>query len=203
MYGALKALSVAILAVSLSACGGGEKKSNVEKLVASLKSTDEAARGRATAELVSRGEASVPALVVMLSDPDPAARRAAATTLWGLGSKAASAVPQLASALSDQDAGVRMTAAMAIAVIGPAARDAVPALIQRLTDADRNVRLWVVKALGEIGPAASDALPVLERLHKNDYLGGPIRDAMLKIRAGVEPTPDPKLKRIRMKPRGW
>jgi hypothetical protein len=60
-----------------------------------------------------------------------------------------------------------------------------------------------VKALGEIGPPASDALPILDRMHKNDYLGVPVLDAILKIRAGVEPTPDPHAKRIRTKPRGW
>jgi HEAT repeat protein len=83
------------------------------------------------------------------------------------------------------------------------AQPAVPALIRTLSDSDRNVRLWAVKALGEIGPPASDALPVLDRMHKNDYLGAPVLEAILKIRAGVEPTPDPHAKHIRTKPRGW
>jgi HEAT repeat protein len=194
---------VAAVAVGGTGCERETKQHEIARLAQALKDPDELVRARATNVLLTRGEESVPALVGLLSDSDPAGRRVAATTLWGLGTKARAAVPNLAAALSDQDTVVRTNAAMALAAMGPVSKDAVPALIRTLSDPDRNVRLWAVKALGEIGPPASDALPKLDYMSKNDYLGAPVLEAILKIRAGVEPTPDPREKRQRMKPRGW
>jgi HEAT repeat protein len=188
---------------SVVGCAESRKKREIARAVQALKDPDELVRGKATSDLITRGEASVPALVELLADTDPVGRRAAATTLWGLGVKARAAVPNLAAVLADVDPPVRTTAAMALAAMGPVAKDAVPALTATLSDPDRNVRLWAVKALGEIGPAASDALPKLDYMSKNDYLGAPVLEAILKIKAGVEPTPDPRDKRPRMKPRGW
>jgi len=176
----LSSLSLFLL---LTACAQKEPEADLPSLVAALKRPDEIGRGRATTTLVTLGERAVPAIVPLLSDPEPSIRRVAVATLWGMGAHARAAVPQLVNALSDEDSAVRGSAVMALQAIGTEATEAVPALTRALRDRDDNVRLWAVKALGSMGPAAAAALPTLERMVKNDYLGPSVAEAIRQIRA--------------------
>ncbi len=170
-----------LAALVVVGCSPKPAQPDVRALCESLKSADEAGKGRLTLELISAGEAAVPHVAAMVADPDPAVRRAAVNVLWALGTKAKAAVPQLAAALSDSELAVRTTAARALAALGVNARDAVPQLVRALGDRDVDVRLWAVKALGAIGADARSALPALERLSKNVYLDSAVEEAIRSI----------------------
>ena len=172
------------LAVALSA-GCRKPADRIPEWIEKLKSPDSAVSGAAGRELVNIGEPAVPALASLLKDPEPRVRRAAASTLWGLGARMAVAVPGLAETLGDGDAEVRLAAAMALESAGPHAAAAVPALVKALQDADVNVRLWSCKALGAVGPPARAAIPALLAATKVDFLRGSAEDALRKIQGGA------------------
>jgi HEAT repeat protein len=182
-------VSVLVLALAVG-CGRKSQGPEYSDLTQALKSRDEIKRGRATLDLITIGEPAVPALVALLSDPEPEARRVAASTLWGMGIKARGAVPQLAAALSDTDPEVRGRAAMALGVIGPEAREAVPALIRALRDRDVNVRLASINALKAMGPHAIEAVPALRRLVKHELLGLAAQEAVEHINAAMAQAQD-------------
>jgi HEAT repeat protein len=178
-------LCVVVTALVAVGCTRKPAGPDIGGLVEQLKGTDEARRGRAATELITIGEPAVPALVELLRDPDPRYRRAAASTLWGLGLKGKAAVPQLADALSDPDPEVRGAAALALHAMGREARAAVPALIAAIRDQDRNVRVWAIKSLGAIGPEAEPALSTIERYVKDDFLGIAAKEAVAQINAAT------------------
>jgi HEAT repeat protein len=182
-------LSVLALALAVG-CGRKAQGPDYADLTKALKSRDEIKRGRATLDLITIGEPAVPALVALLSDPEPEARRVAASTLWGMGVKAKAAVPQLAVALGDTDPEVRGRAAMALGVIGPEAREAVPALIRALRDRDVNVRLASINALKAMGQYAIEAVPALRRLVKHELLGLAAQEAVEHINAATAQAQD-------------
>jgi HEAT repeat protein len=157
-----------LCALSLTACGGGPEGPDFPALIADLKSTDEKTSGEARLELISLGAQATPALVDLLENGSPRDKVLAATTIWGMGSRASAAAAALATALGDPDPELRVTAAMALENMGPSAREAVPALVQALRDPERPVRQASVKALGAIGPDAREALPALEREIKRE-----------------------------------
>jgi HEAT repeat protein len=169
------------LAVAVSAGCRKRPEERVADLVERLKSSDTQVSGAAAKELIDIGEPAVPSIAALLKDPDPRVRRAAATTLWGLGVRMPAAVPALAETLGDPDAEVRLAAAMALESAGPHAAPAVAALTNALQDADINVRLWSCKALGAVGSAARPAIPALVAASKVDFLRGPAEDALRKI----------------------
>jgi HEAT repeat protein len=107
--------------------------------------------------------ATVPRLIALLGDRDPAVRRLAAAALWELGPDARAAVDALTLALKDKDEEVRTNAAGALAALGHAARPAVPLLIQRLQDENWAARSNAAGALGAIGPDAREAVPALRK----------------------------------------
>jgi HEAT repeat protein len=181
----VRVLSVAAIVLLAVGCSRKPAGPDIEGLIERLKETDEARRGRAATDLITIGEPAVPALVALLSDPEPRYRRAAASTLWGLGRKAKAAVPQLAGALSDSDPEVRGAAVLALYAMGPDARTAVPALIAAIRDQDRNVRIWAIKALGAIGPEAEPARAAIERYVKDDFLGIAAKEAVAQINAAT------------------
>jgi HEAT repeat protein len=78
------------------------------------------------------GAAAVPALVEVLTDPNPVLRQRAAQALARIGPDARDAVPDLIVALQDRDEEVRKSVARALGQIGPEARAAVPALLDEL-----------------------------------------------------------------------
>jgi HEAT repeats len=76
----------------------------------------------------------------LLTAPDAAERRRAATALGKLGAAASPAVPALVEALADDNAAVRQAAARALGEIGPEASAAAPALTRALGDPNTGVR---------------------------------------------------------------
>ena len=179
--------TAAVLIAFVVASAGCRKspEARIAEFVQKLRSPDSEVSGSAARELINIGEPAVPAVATLLSDPDPRVRRAAASTLWGLGTRMGAAVPRLAETLRDPDAEVRLSAAMALESAGPHAAPAVPALTQALTDADANVRLWSCKALGAVGPAARSAIPALIAASKVDFLRGSAEEALRKIQSGA------------------
>ncbi len=149
------------------------------------------------------GEA-VPALAgVVLDDPDPKLRAAAAEALAKMIPTPKSAVPALAKALQDTDVRVRMNAATALFRLGTDARPAIPALITALKDHDNQTKVdlaaftiqeMVVKSLGRAGTA--EAVPVLiEALDTNSPISLQIVVARALGDIGVESRPaEPKLR---------
>lgn len=166
--------------VSVGACRV-KQSTDVHALVADLESADADKSGKARLRLIEIGEPAAVVLAERLQSGDVAAKQAAATALWGMGSKGRAAVPALATALADPDRDVRLVAAMALGNMGADAAPAVPALIQALTDQEGEVRSWAIKALGSIGPAASEALPALQRATKSDPQRMSAEEAMMRI----------------------
>jgi len=182
----MKRAAAVLIACAVAASGGCRKKpeDRTGEWIEKLKSPDAEASGTAARELINIGEPAVPALAALLKDPEARVRRAAASTLWGLGTRMGAAVPGLAETLRDPDTEVRLSAAMALESAGPQAAAAVPALVQSLKDADANVRLWACKALGAVGPAARAAVPSLVEAARLEFLRGSAEDALRKIQGG-------------------
>lgn len=156
-------LHVVLVAAILPGCRAKEKPPEPGQLVAELRGPDAEKSGRARLQLITLGEAAVPAVTELLRSGSPAERIIAANTLWGMGARAQAAVPELVAALADPDPTLRMAAAMALENMGAAAEAAVPALAKALGDREPGVRQAAVKALGAMGPAARGALPTLTR----------------------------------------
>lgn len=182
--------AAAVLAVLAVAFPGCRKKpeDRIPEWVEKLRSPDAATSGEAARELINVGEKAVPPIAALLKDGEPRIRRAAASTLWGLGTRMGPAVPTLAETLRDPDPEVRLSAAMALESAGPHAAPAVPALIAALKDADANVRLYACKALGAVGPPARSAIPALNDAAKLEFLRGSAEEALRKIRTGTSST---------------
>jgi HEAT repeat protein len=180
--------AAAILAVLVVASFPGCRKSperRIAELVEKLRSPDTQTSGQAARELIDIGEKAVPAIAALLKDGEPRVRRAAASTLWGLGTRMGPAVPSLAETLQDPDPEVRLSAAMALESAGQHAAAAVPALVAALKDPETNVRLYACKALGAAGAGARSAIPALEEAAKHDFLRGSAEEALRRIRTGV------------------
>jgi HEAT repeat protein len=172
-----------VLAVSLVVAWGCRSHSapDVHALVADLEGADTEKGGRARLRLIEIGEPAAVVLAERLQSGDAAAKQAAATTLWGMGSKGRAAVPALADTLADPDPQIRLAVAMALGNMGADAAGAVPALVKALGDQEGAVRQWAIKALGSIGPAASEALPALQRATRSDPQRQSAEDAMMRI----------------------
>jgi HEAT repeat protein len=182
----MKRVAAVLIACAVAAFGCRKRpEERTAEWIEKLKSPDAAVNGPAARELIDIGEPAVPALAAVLKDPDPRVRRAAASTLWGLGTRMGAAVPALAETLRDADAEVRLAAAMALESAGPHAAAAVPSLVMALKDADANVRLWSCKALGAAGPAARAAIPALVEAAKVEFLRGSAEESLRKIQGGA------------------
>ena len=184
----MRRAAAAVLAVLVAAALPGCRKKPEDRIpewIEQLRSADSAISGHAARELIDVGEPAVPALAALLKDPEPRVRRAAASTLWGLGTRMGPAVPSLAETLRDADPEVRLSAAMALESAGEHAAAAVPALIAARKDPEANVRLYACKALGAAGPAARAAIPALNEAAKIDFLRGSAEESLRKIRTGV------------------
>lgn len=179
--------------VLLAGCQEKEKKPDVAALVAELQSPDQEKSGRANLALITIGEPAVPALVELLKSEDPRARTLAATTFWGMGTKARAAVPALSETLADKDPGLRVASAMALETMGPEARAAVLALVKCLGDREGRVRQAAVKALARIGPDAREAIPALRRsLKKGPW---PEAEEAIRLIQGVSAAPPAETER--------
>ena len=112
----------------------------------------------ASAALVKIGSQAVPALVALLEEKDFNARKAAATTLAGIGPNAVDAIPALMKKLRENDWDLRQYATSALSSIGWAA---VPALIEALrADENTSTRASAAWALGLIGSKGNPAIVV-------------------------------------------
>ena len=153
--------SVALLVLS-AVFDHGTQDPSVAELTRAL-AGDVASRTAAAEALGACGAAAspaVPALTVVLGDPDPAIRRRAAWALGRIGPQAKTAVQALGDALTDD--GAQHFAAAALGRIGPDAKATVPALVQALRVRNRGLRDIVALALGKIGPeAATMAVPAI------------------------------------------
>jgi hypothetical protein len=123
-------------------------------------------------ELRALRDASVPALIRGLSDPDVQVRRNVALFLGATGGGWYDKKPPLdlrpyltalTAALTDADSRVRGLSAQAVGVIGPDASSAVPALITLLANPDEGSRNSACIGLAGIGPSARAALPALRQ----------------------------------------
>jgi hypothetical protein len=115
------------------------------------------------------GVGEVKSVVLMLTDPDPQVRAAAAWALCQMGAKGAAAAPPLGQALSDSSPRVRSLAGVALEAMGSAAVPALPELVRALNDPVDYVRVSAADALGAMGPAARAAVsPLAERLLVKD-----------------------------------
>ena len=97
---------------------------------------------------------AVPALILELSDPDPAYRQEVVYALAAIGPESKAAAPELLKHLTDakEDSKVRYTACYALGKIGPGAAEAVPALRQNLVSDDKFLKVASVWALLRIQP---------------------------------------------------
>src|SRR5262245_8314842 len=174
--------ALALLAACQAKQAAPDITAQIPARVAELQSADEQVSGQANLTLIRIGEPAVPAVVELLRHDDARIRARAATTLWGMGSKAKAAVPALASTLADEHMEVRVASAMALENIGPDAQVAMPALVRALKDREGRVRQWAAKALGKIGPAARDALPALEEASRYEPIRPAVQEAVRQIK---------------------
>jgi HEAT repeat protein len=123
------------------------------------------------------------AILNLLRDPDPKARRMAVAFLELIEEAATPALPLLITSLTDEDRYVRRTAARTIANIAPdKAAMAVPGLANLLSDSDLGVRRAAAKTLAEVGPLAQAAVPALAKAVVNGDAVARI-DAMEALRS--------------------
>ena len=97
---------------------------------------------------------AVPALILELSDPDPAYRQEVEYALAAIGPESKAATPELLKHMTDakEDPKVRYTACYVLGKIGPGAAAAVPALQENLKSDDKFLKVASVWALLHIQP---------------------------------------------------
>jgi HEAT repeat protein len=164
-------------------------------LVSSVRHSDprvRAAAARALADVTTKPDVTIPALIGALGDEqmpvvasaidglvaqgakvvEPASRAlksaklrpAAIVVLKRLGPAAKDSVPALVQAMNaEPKLEVRREIFFALAAIGPGSEEAVPLLIPNLTHENVKVRNGASYALGKIGPKAKSALPTLRK----------------------------------------
>ena len=109
------------------------------------------ASGCRQAEPTRAGGKPIDQWVLALNDPDPKARKTAATKLGNVGPTDPAAFPALHAALNDREAVVRCEVILALLKFGPQAKDALPALAElRRHDPDAKVRDYASKALAKL-----------------------------------------------------
>ncbi len=141
-------------------------------LIDALQDTDVAVRlasASALSEIGPRADSAVPALILLLRDPEIGrqkgeryfVRSTAARALGNIGPKAKNAIPSLKTLLTDSDAYNRSLAAIAIWKIDSDVTNTLPVLIQGLNQVGEGGRWELLEALEEMGPRAVGAIPYL------------------------------------------
>ncbi|MBX9581406.1 MAG: HEAT repeat domain-containing protein [Gemmataceae bacterium] len=117
--------------------------------------------------------AAVPALTVLLRDPDAKVRGRAAAALVEIAPLAGPALPDLVGVLGkDADADARLQSTLVMAGLGPAAGAGTEALAGRVrADPDVGVRLNAARALGLIKARPEAAVPALIEAYLTDPEG--------------------------------
>jgi HEAT repeat protein len=136
----------------------------IHVLVYSAKCNDIPQCDWAAQNLAQIGQASAPAVIDLLKDPNAPVRARAVRCLAALGAKSSKeALPALLGALKDADPGVRIQAAEGLGGFKSRAIEASAALKLALRDSNLGVRLAASSSLIAVcGPEAQDALPVLK-----------------------------------------
>ncbi len=117
-------------------------------------------------------EASLPALINALKDPDRIVRIAAVEPVARFGKKAHAAIPILEKWLDDKQGYIRLAAAAAIYRIDPGTiSKMLPVLIRGLESGVSLDQSFAADALGNLGEAGTPALSVLEGLLDGDCAG--------------------------------
>jgi HEAT repeat protein len=107
----------------------------------------------------------IPSLAARLTDPDPAARLAAAEQLAQAGDAAASAAVPLVKACGDADEQLREQAVAALEELGPPPAEAIADLAPLVAATDPLTAYWAITLLGRSGQDAAAAVGALtERL---------------------------------------
>ena len=114
-------------------------------------------------------DASLPALITALEDPDRIVRIAAVEPVVRFREKACVAIPILESWLTDEREYVRIAAARAIGMIDAnKIPEITPVLLDGLKSETSIDRANAAFAIGDLGEADSEALPLLEELLKDE-----------------------------------
>jgi hypothetical protein len=103
----------------------------------------------------------IASLAARLTDPDPAARLAAAEQLAQAGDAAASAAVPLVKACGDVDDQVREQAVAALEELGPPPTAAIDDLVSLVAATDPLTAYWAITLLGRSGQAAAAAVAAL------------------------------------------
>ena len=103
----------------------------------------------------------IPSLAARLTDPDPAARLAAAEQLAQSGEAAAPAAALLVKACGDADDLVREQAVAALEELGPPPAAVIADLIPLVAATDPLSAYWAITLLGRSGQAAAAAVAAL------------------------------------------
>jgi HEAT repeat protein len=139
---------------------------------------------RAFGALRSARDVTVPALVEMSQDKNPASRLVAIQTLAGLGLPNRQMIEAYKSLLKDPAEEVRLAAVLALSTGRFHAKTVLPALTECLGDDSPKVREGAARALGAIGAGAKPALPELARLAQDKE--EPVRAAAKEAAARIE-----------------
>lgn len=136
---------------------------SVPALVAGFRKEQKAGRRvpRSAETLARMGTPAIPAILALMKDPDPWARRIAVIAAKEMGVNAKETFPALVEALKDNDASVVAYATEAIAAVERDPARAVPVLIKVLREPNPSEETAV--ALGSYGSAADQAIPLLLR----------------------------------------
>jgi HEAT repeat protein len=109
-----------------------------------------------------KGVTAMPALTLLLTDPDLDVRLAATVALEHWGVAAQPAVPDLCRIVRATDPELRLAAIRALGAIGgPEGRLILAELTAATADPDTRVRQLAIQTLGQFGPLARDAVPAL------------------------------------------
>jgi HEAT repeat protein len=146
---------------------------------------DERIARNALAGLIEIGQASVPALLQLLANGQPRARRLAAFALGEIGSAGAcgpGVAQALCAAVSDPEPAVRVNAVEALGLLKPGSAP-LAALTDAMRDEEAEVRFSAALSLARLGPDAEAAVPALaDALHdSNRYVPGYAVEALERI----------------------
>jgi HEAT repeat protein len=148
---------------------------------------------------------ALPALALLLDDPDVNIQRIAAEAMYGFAEGAAPAIAPLLARAATGDRQVRRWALLALGRVGHAAARAVPVAAQVLRERDRSLMPAAVELLRAVGPAAGPAALELAALLEHgprrivlpaiDALGaiGPPAAAALPALEAARATPDRRI----------
>jgi HEAT repeat protein len=118
----------------------------------------------ALASIGSKALPALPELLILLKDPNPLVRAAAANAIGKLEGVGQQVVPSLIDALEDPNVLVRINAINALSSFGRDAQPALPQLIEGLNTNDRSIRKVIINALGRLGKESKPAAQGLSHL---------------------------------------